>query len=329
MENLFVGVDISKDTFDCVILNERHEVISQHSVFDNNTKGLRAFIKGLKVFSSSSMNVCIEDTGRYGALFISELIAAGITLFVVNPLEIKRSSGLARGKSDKVDALRIASYAATFRHRLTPYTLPTDELLQLQAIMSQRDLFTKILVQCKNNLKSLQVLAKSTEVKKIITQAKKAVKENEAKIALFERMMMDLIKSDEELHKTFKKITQITGVGPITALKCIAETNNFKKFSSPRKFSCHCGLAPFKYQSGTSVNGKTRTSKLCNKSLKGILFKAAATAIYHDPELRSYYERKVNQGKHKLSVINAVANKIVLRIFAVALREEPFVKITP
>jgi hypothetical protein len=75
------------------------------------------------------------------------------------------------------------------------------------------------------------------------------------------------------------------------------------------------------------VRGRTKTSSLSNKGLKSILFKAASTAIQHDPQLKNYYSRKLADGKHKLSVLNAVANKIVLRIFAVANRNEPFVKL--
>ena len=62
--------------------------------------------------------------------------------------------------------------------------------------------------------------------------------------------------------------------------------------------------------------------------MKAVFFNAASTAIQHDPQLKNYYIRKKNQGKHNLTVINAVANKIVLRIFAVVNRDEPFIKLT-
>ena len=64
-----------------------------------------------------------------------------------------------------------------------------------------------------------------------------------------------------------------------------------------------------------------------DKTLKAILTKGAISAVQHDPQLKAYYNRKTKEGKHHMSVINAVANKLVLRIFAVAKREEPFVKL--
>jgi transposase len=63
------------------------------------------------------------------------------------------------------------------------------------------------------------------------------------------------------------------------------------------------------------------------KSLKATLIKSATTAIQYDPQLKKYYDRKTKEGKHKMSVKNAVANKIVSRIFAVVKRNEPFVKL--
>ena len=113
----------------------------------------------------------------------------------------------------------------------------------------------------------------------------------------------------------------------VTSLKCIIETDNFTRFTDARKFNCHCGLAPFPYQSGSSIKGRTKTHFLRDKTLKSILFKAACTAIQHDPQLKIYYQQRIEKGKHKLTALNAVANKIVLRIFAVAKRNEPFVKL--
>jgi transposase len=324
MKNLFVGVDVSKDTLDVCTLNEAHEVVSKHQLFANDCEGIHSLIQGL---SADTKWVCIENTGHYGSLLVGDLVESGVQTAVVNPLEIKRSSGIARGKSDPVDAYRIASYAVTFKHRLDNYVLPSVAIRKLKTLMAQRDLYTKILVQCKNNLKSLEVQSQSLSLKEPIKACKSAINFHTKAIAKIDLSMLELIKSEKSLKQTYERISRVIGIGPVTAIKCIVETANFKKFIDPRKFSCHSGLAPFSYQSGTSVRGKSKTSKISNKSLKGIFFKAATTAICHDPQLRAYYDRKIAEGKHKLSVRNAVANKIVLRIFAVAKREEPFVKL--
>ncbi len=150
MENLFIGVDISKDTFDVCIINQDHQIIRKDLVFDNSSKGIKVFFSEIGLLKVEGHWVCMEDTGHYGALLISKLLAAGVPTSVVNPLEIKRSSGITRGKSDPIDAFRIASYAATFKHKLEEYILPSQELQKLKAMMSQRELMIKMSVQAKN-----------------------------------------------------------------------------------------------------------------------------------------------------------------------------------
>jgi transposase len=324
MKNLFVGVDVSKDTLDVCTLTEAHEVVSKHQLFTNDRKGIKTFLSHLDPHTTW---VCIENTGHYGSLFIGLLVAHGVQTAVVNPLEIKRSSGIARGKSDPIDAYRIASYAVTFKHKLENYSLPSAAIRKLKVLMAQRDLYTKILVQCKNNLRGLEIHQHTLDVREAVRTCKSAIKHHTQAIERLTLSMTQIIKEEQSLKQTYERITGVIGVGPITAIKCIVETANFTKFTDPRKFSCHSGLAPFSYQSGTSVRGKAKTSKICNKALKGLFYKAATTALSHDPQLRAYYDRKIIEGKHKFSVRNAVANKIVLRIFAVAKRKEPFVKL--
>lgn len=129
------------------------------------------------------------------------------------------------------------------------------------------------------------------------------------------------------MKNTFALLTSIIGVGPITAINCIVETENFTKFTIGRKFSCHCGVAPFPHESGSSVRGQTRTNPACNKRLKAIFYAAATTAEIHDPQLKQYKIRKLKEGKNKFSVKNAVANKLILRVFSVVKRGTPYVKL--
>jgi transposase len=80
--------------------------------------------------------------------------------------------------------------------------------------------------------------------------------------------------------------------------------------------ACYAGVVPFDYQSGTSIRYKPKVSVFADKELKKILHMAAMSAIQIDNDLRTYYLRKVEEGKNKMSVINAVRNKIIHLIFA-------------
>lgn len=324
MKNTTIGIDISKDTLDyCYIDIDTHEK-TLFGVIKNTKTAINKWLKSLDI---NTIEFSMEHTGHYGALLVSILNESNACYYLVNPFDLKKSMGIQRGKTDAIDAYRIASYTITNKHRLVPYKLPSNELCKLKALITARQLTVKMSVQIKNSIKANEILNKTINVKDIIAQEKKQLQTLAKSIDFFEAQMLEVISSTEELKSTFTNINTVIGVGLITSVKIITETENFTKFTNPRKFCCHCGLAPFKYQSGTSVNGRTKTHFLRDKSLKSIMFQAAGSAIQHDPQLKAYYKRKVSDGKHKLTALNAVANKLVLRVFAVAKREGQYVKL--
>jgi transposase len=97
--------------------------------------------------------------------------------------------------------------------------------------------------------------------------------------------------------------------------------------ATAKKLAYYCGVAPFKHQSGSSIKGKTKVSPLANKKMKALLNMAALSAKKYDVEIKEYYQRKVAEGKNKMSVLNAIRCKIIGRAFAVISRNSPFVNI--
>ena len=324
MKNTVMDIDISKDKIDyCLINSESHQVIQRGEVV-NDRKELLKFLNKID-FQQTSF--AMEHTGHYGAMLSWVLSEKKAFYYLLNPLELKRSLGVHRGKTDAIDAYRIANYAIKNSHALKAFELPCENLRKLKAMVSTKHQIVKISIQLQNSIKANVILSKTLDIKRMIKEQKAQLKSVKKLINSLAEQMQAVIDSCEQLKKSYRKITQVIGVGPLTAIKCISETDNFTRFINARKFSCHCGLAPFPYQSGSSIKGRTRTHYLKNAALKSILFKAATSAIQHDPQLRNYYNRKLDEGKHKLSVLNAVANKIVLRIFAVVNRDETFIKL--
>lgn len=326
MKNLFIGIDISKDVFDYCFLTSENEIILKGQSLNTKMEILK-FCKKIKSFKESEPWICMEHTGHYGYLLSCIFTEENLCFSLLDPLNLKRSFGIARGKTDAIDAYRIASYALSNKHKLIPYKLPSEELRKLKVLMKSRSRYLKISVQLQNGIKANKVANKSIDLKDEIQDDQETLAFFKIKIKNIEKKMLAIIKTTKELKTTYDKIASVVGIGPILGVYCIIETQNFTRFYNPRKFSCHCGLAPFEYSSGSSIRGKTRTSNLCNKTLKGTLFKGAWSAIQHDPQLKTYYNRKIKEGKNKFSVANAVAFKIVLRMFAVVKRNEPFVKL--
>ena len=134
-----------------------------------------------------------------------------------------------------------------------------------------------------------------------------------------------IISENSGIKKMYDLITSIKGVGPQTALYMIVLSNGFLSFKNFRKFASYAGIAPFQYQSGTSIKGKTKVSHLANKKIKTLLSSCATSAIKWNPEMKAYYNRKLEEGKNEMSIINAVRNKILSRMFAVVNRGTPYI----
>jgi transposase len=96
----------------------------------------------------------------------------------------------------------------------------------------------------------------------------------------------------------------------------IVTTNEFKNFTCPKKFACYAGVAPFEHTSGTSIKGRPRLSRKANMSMKALLHMAALVSMQYNEELRNFYERRVAEGKSKMSVLNMIRNKLIHRVFA-------------
>jgi transposase len=143
-----------------------------------------------------------------------------------------------------------------------------------------------------------------------------------------ESKIIEVVNADDNLKLLYKLITSVVGIGFVTAINLIVHTNGFTMLKDTRKPACYCGVAPFEYSSGSSVRGRTKVHFMANKKLKCNLHMASLTAVKLDAELKYYYERKVAEGKSKMSVLNAVKNKLLARVVACVNNQREYVKKT-
>lgn len=328
MKTFFVGIDISKDWLDVAICDETTLEITTFWKCNNTVEGIEKMIKKCrKQTDGSQIWFCFEHTGNYGLLLSNLLEVQEMYYTAVPALEIKRSLGMVRGKNDKVDAVRIAAYAATHKLKLKSSKLPGKQILRVKYLLTHRSLLLKTCIQLQNSRKSMLIASKMVDLQDVIADLEKRISDLREQIVTIEDAIKTELESDDSLSKTFKKITSVKGVGLMIAATMIVCTNNFTAFETPRAFNCYAGLAPFSYSSGSSIQGKTKTSSLRNRTMKTLLFNGANTAVMYDLDLKSYYTRKMKEGKHRMVVINSVACKMVYRIFAVLKREEPYVNL--
>jgi transposase len=142
-----------------------------------------------------------------------------------------------------------------------------------------------------------------------------------------EKTIQSIINSNEKIKAQFELAQSVPGVGAQTAINLIVTTRCFSAFKNWRKLACYAGIAPFEYSSGTSIRGKTKVSPMGNKKLKSLLNMAAITAIKRDKQLKDYFERKKEEGKSGMLIMNAIRCKIISRVFATINREKPYVDV--
>jgi transposase len=241
---------------------------------------------------------------------------------------VKQSKGLVRGKSDKKDAKTIASYALRKRNEIEPTVLHAPIVSKLRQLLQLRDKLVKHRTAYKNAIKDLQDCFIPGETDFIRQTNTRLIDQLNLEIKNVEREIDNIFESMPEWETNYKLIQSVKGIGPILAKYLMIYTENFTRFSSPKKFACYAGIAPFEYSSGSSVKGRTRLHPCANKHLKSLLNIAAMSAIQLKGEYKTYYQRRNAEGKNKMSTLNIIRNKIVFRVFAVVKRQTPYVDLT-
>ncbi|MBL0744419.1 IS110 family transposase [Chryseolinea lacunae] len=313
----FLGIDIAKKKFDGALTVDGKNF---HPIeAENASKPIQALFSDLKKKFSISYDqlvVCMEHTGIYCRPLLEFLIGNQIQVCVESAFQIKQSQGLVRGKTDKIDAQRIALYAYKNRESLKFWTPQRLIIQKLKALLVTRERLVKVKTELQGPIKECEEFIEESLYKAIAKSCQSSIKSLKNDIQKIEKTIDALVKSDTEIDRQYQLVTSVTGLGKITGLNIIVSTAEFTRIKDAKKFACYSGVAPFEHSSGSSVRGKTRVSKMANMTLKKLLHMAAMTAMVHDDDLKTYYHRKVLEGKNKMSVINAVRNKLISRVFA-------------
>ncbi len=314
----FIGIDVSKSSFHYCILDGNAEVISGEYI--NEIAGVVEFIRFVHNHVDGNWDqvvFCMEHTGIYCTILLSELHAAGAKVSIESAYQIQRSLGLQRGKSDQVDARRIAEYAYRYTDKLN-YWKPKRKIIeQLTHLTTMRERLVKVRTQLTVPVQEAKEFLDDSELELLTQPTEKVLKSIEETINEVEQKIKQILSSDTQLKSILKRITSIPGIGIVTATELIIRSNEFRNFQNAKQLACHVGVVPFEHTSGTSIRGRSRVHHKAHKKLKTLLHLGAMAAIGRQGEFRKFYDRKLAEGKNKMSVLNAVRNKLIHRVFAV------------
>lgn len=206
------------------------------------------------------------------------------------------------------------------------YKLLSQSLQKLKALVSFRKRLIKQKVALQASSKEIAAFSDKKTSGFIKTESNKLIKNYTQKIEKTEEEIQKLMTEDITLSEAYKLTTSVVGIGPVIAAYIIARTNCYSSFSNPRDFASYSGSAPFERSSGTSIKKVVRINKMADKELKSLLTNGVYAAIKHDNQIKQYYQRKIKEGKNEFSVINAIRNKLIHRVFATVKRRTPYVK---
>lgn len=305
-----MGIDVSKLTLDICI---QENGVNRFDTIPNTEKAIKAFLK--KFDKKQEILIGMENTGRFNTLLYNVLIHHSFSVYVINPLHLKKSMGLVRGKNDKIDSERIAMFLLKNYKDLQEWKPNSKVIEKIKLLNAERKHRVKIKAGLLAQTQDEQFL-KSIMDKDVLRLNTKLIDVLTKQINEIENRIYQLICEDEQLHNHYKRIQSIPGVGKVLAFNMLIKTDGFTTINTPRQMACYAGIAPFDFQSGTSIRRRPKVSSMADKDLKKLLHLAAMSAIRLENDLAIYFHRKVDEGKNKMAVLNAVRNKIIHRIYA-------------
>ena len=324
----FLGVDVGKNTLDVALLGADHRLIDQQQL-PNEPGAIRRWVKDLvrrvPGFSLAHCLVCLEHTGLYNRPLLAALQALAVPVWVERAAHLKACMGLVRGKTDKVDAERIARYAARYRDQAKLWQPARPVLAELDRLLARRSRLVKVIRMLQTPLSGSQGFFSAAEQRAEERGCAASLAALRADVQAVERAVKELLRDDPALAHLYERLTSVPGIGLVTAAEVLVTTNEFTASTDPKQYACYAGVVPFEHSSGQR-KGRPRVSHQANKRVKMLLHLAALAAVRHCPALKAYYERKVAEGKNKMLVLNNVRNKLVHYLFVCVQKDQNYDK---
>jgi len=314
MQNI-LGIDVSKDTLDVVLVTEKG---CFHKVISNSFQGYQSLGNWLKAKRAEQVHTCLEATGQYGEGVATYMFDQGYEVSVVNPARIKRygESKLHRNKTDKADAELIAEFCQKEKPSLwQPLSL---EIKHLRALVRRLADQKTNLQQEINRLKSGE---KDAWVKQDLQTHIEYLRE---RIKATKKEIKNLIDQTSNLKFQHKLLTTIPGIGDLTANTLLAEIGDFSAFENAPQLAAYAGLNPRGHRSGSSVLKKTQVSKQGRAELRRCLYMPAIVALSCNPVIQSLAERMTKTNHQKMEIVIAAMRKLLHLSYGVLKTQLPF-----
>lgn len=328
----WVGLDVSKDTFDAAWLSCAEPAPSKNlayfpwRAFPRNTAGVEMFLQWIdeqlerEVDDGAAPRCVMEATGRYSTELALWLLSyrESLSPAIAQP---RRTSHFIEslGVRNVTDSLAARGLAVYGREREPDaYVPPSVAELELREVCRFRDSLVRQRTALKNQLHDKSASAFVED------EREELLSSFNGRIERVEKEMRRIVREDPDLKHTVATMMTINGVGFLTAAVIRCELGDLRRFERARQLSAFAGMNPCVRQSGTSVHGRTRLSKQGNSRSRQALYMAGMAAVRGDTDLARTYHRLIANGKEKMAALGVVMRKLLLLMRAVLIHDTPY-----
>ena len=292
--------------------------------FAHTATGIRAMHRwAVKQGSGSVIHLCMEATGVYSQSVAMRLVnLPGTEVSIVNPACIKAFANvqLRRCKTDMIDAEVIRCYAES--QHPSPWHPARKAMRQLYQLAVQADAVKASLLQWQNRDHSHSYIP---DLPKAVVKAQRAIKRSlERQLQQVEEAIDQLCATDPILAQQIMLLETIPGIARKSSVQILAHGGQWLTDRTQKELVAHAGLAPHHHQSGTSVRRRSRIDKRGNRRLRKALYMPALVGTIHNPVLKPFYQRLLENQKLKKVALVACMKKLLLMSRSMLIHKTTF-----
>ena len=322
-----VGIDISKKELAvCLMLlcDDLSTKIKGTRKFSNNKPGFKTMMEWLerKKDFDLPLHFTLEPTGVYHENLAYFLHDKNQLVHIVLSNKAKKfaESLDTISKTDKLDSKALARMGS---ERILELWSPGSHIYRrLKILTRERSAIVKLRVMIKNQLESMMHSAYPN--KKSVNRLNRLIKEFNYQVEKIEKDIYELVEKDTELKSKVLKVKTIPGVGFLTAIIIIAETDGFALIKSIKQIVSYAGL-DVKIRESGKWTGKSKITKSGNVHIRKALYWPAYSSITHTQTHKAIYERLFNRKEIPLVAAVAVQRKVLGLIYTLWKNDTVFI----
>lgn len=322
-----VGIDCGKQEFVASIGfldSSLQPTIKATSNFSNDELGCKALITWLQKYVDPkvALQLIVEPTGVYHERLCYYVTDLGYSISVVLPNRAASFLKTLKVKTinDRISASGLALMG--LEKKLDNWNPPNDIMKRLKQLCREREELIEDITSVKNQLHALtsSAIYAGTSIQRL----QQRLDFSQAQLKEIEQEMKEVVASNDDLKQRFDNVCTIKGVGLITAITVVAETDGFSLIRNQRQLVSYAGLDVIKKQSGTSVNSVARISHRGNRHLRRALHFPSLAAMRFDENMQNLYGRLLSRHNIKMKAAVAVQRKLLVLIYTIWKKNEPY-----